>query len=124
MRNDVAADSKYQSTNPTTAFFTGLVPVTQYRPAYAEYPKVSDAIQVAMEAVITGQSSPADAMKAYTDDAEGHRRRRQCGGGHQLMAAPRTTCRRGPRGRGGADRVPPPRPRCPRRPGTCRWRRP
>ena len=71
VRNDVAADSKYQSTNPTTAFFTGLVPVTQYRPAYAEYPKVSDAIQVAMEAVITGQSSPADAMKAYTAAVKG-----------------------------------------------------
>jgi multiple sugar transport system substrate-binding protein len=71
VRNDVAADSKYQNTNPTTAFFTGLVPVTQYRPAYAEYPKVSDAIQVAMEAVITGQSSPADAMKAYTETLKG-----------------------------------------------------
>jgi len=71
VRNDVAADSKYQSTNPTTAFFTGLVPVTQYRPAYAEYPKVSDAIQVAMEAVITGQSSPADAAKAYTETLKG-----------------------------------------------------
>lgn len=71
VRDDVAADAKYQSTNPTTAFFTGLVPVTQYRPAYAEYPKVSDAIQVAMEAVITGQSSPADAMKAYTETLKG-----------------------------------------------------
>lgn len=71
VRNDVAADSSYQSTNPTTAFFTGLVPVTQYRPAYAEYPKISDAIQVAMEAVITGQSSPADAMKAYTATLKG-----------------------------------------------------
>jgi multiple sugar transport system substrate-binding protein len=71
VRKDVAADSAYQNTNPTTAFFTGLVPVTQYRPAYAEYPKVSDAIQVAMEAVITGQSSPADAMKAYTETLKG-----------------------------------------------------
>ncbi|NUP52438.1 MAG: extracellular solute-binding protein [Catenulispora sp.] len=71
VRNDVAADPQYQSTNPTTAFFTGLVPVTSYRPAYAEYPKVSDAIQVAMEAVITGQSSPADAMKAYTATLKG-----------------------------------------------------
>ncbi|ACU70934.1 extracellular solute-binding protein family 1 [Catenulispora acidiphila DSM 44928] len=71
VRNDVAADPSYQSTNPTTAFFTGLVPVTQYRPAYAEYPKISDAIQVAMEAVITGQSSPADAMKAYTATLKG-----------------------------------------------------
>ena len=71
VRNDVASDPAYQNSNPTTAFFTGLVPVTQYRPAYAEYPKVSDAIQVAMEAVITGQSSPADAMKAYTAALKG-----------------------------------------------------
>ncbi|WP_194899804.1 extracellular solute-binding protein [Catenulispora pinisilvae] len=71
VRNDVAADPTYQNSNPTTAFFTGLVPVTNYRPAYAEYPKVSDAIQVAMEAVITGQSSPADAMKSYTESLKG-----------------------------------------------------
>lgn len=71
VRNDVAADPQYQGTNPTTTFFTGLVPVTQYRPAYAEYPKVSDAIQVATEAVMTGQSSPADAMKAYTATLKG-----------------------------------------------------
>jgi len=71
VRNDVADDPKYQSTNPTQKFFTGLVPVTHYRPAYAEYPKVSDAIQVAMEAVMTGQSSPADAMKAYTGTLKG-----------------------------------------------------
>ena len=71
VRNDVAADPTYKDSNPTTAFFTGLVPVTQYRPAYAEYPKVSDAIQVAMEAVMTGQSSPADAMKTYTASLKG-----------------------------------------------------
>jgi multiple sugar transport system substrate-binding protein len=71
VRNDVASDPAYQNSNPTTAFFTGLVPVTNYRPAYAEYPKVSDAIQVATEAVITGQSSPADAMKTYTETLKG-----------------------------------------------------
>jgi multiple sugar transport system substrate-binding protein len=71
VRNDVASDPTYTSTNPTTAFFTGLVPVTAYRPAYAEYPKVSDAIQVATEAVMTGQSSPADAMKEYTASLKG-----------------------------------------------------
>ncbi|MEY9931092.1 multiple sugar transport system substrate-binding protein [Catenulispora sp. GP43] len=71
VRDDVAADPAYQNSNPTTAFFTGLVPVTNYRPAYPDYPKVSDAIQVAMEAVITGQSSPADAMKAYTSTLKG-----------------------------------------------------
>jgi len=61
-RTDVASDPKYLSTNPTTSFFTNLVKVTHFRPAYPVYPQISDQIQVAMESVMTGQSSAASAM--------------------------------------------------------------
>lgn len=67
VRGDVGADPAYLKGSPTIGFFTGLVPVTNYRPAFAAYAKVSDAIQVAMESVMTGQTSPADATKTYTD---------------------------------------------------------
>jgi multiple sugar transport system substrate-binding protein len=64
-RADVAADPAYLKANPTLKFFTDLVQVTHFRPAYAEYPHVSDAIQVAMEAVMTGQMSVPQAVAAY-----------------------------------------------------------
>ena len=66
-RKDVAADQKYLTSNPTLKFFTDLVQVTHFRPAYPEYPRVSDAIQVAMEAVMTGQATPQQAMATYGD---------------------------------------------------------
>jgi multiple sugar transport system substrate-binding protein len=66
-RADVAADPAYLKSNPTLKFFTDLVQVTHFRPAYAEYPHVSDAIQVAMEAVMTGQMTPQQAAAAYND---------------------------------------------------------
>ncbi len=64
-RADVAADPAYLAANPTLKFFTDLVSVTHFRPAYADYPHVSDAIQVAMEAVMTGQQSPQQAVTAF-----------------------------------------------------------
>lgn len=69
-RADVAADPSYVSSNPTMKFFTDLVQVTHFRPAYADYPHVSDAIQVAMESVMTGQQSPQQAMSAFTDQVK------------------------------------------------------
>jgi multiple sugar transport system substrate-binding protein len=66
-RADVAADPAYLKSNPSLKFFTDLVSVTHFRPAYADYPHVSDAIQVAMEAVMTGQMTPEKAAAAYTD---------------------------------------------------------
>ena len=66
-RADVAADPSYLASNPTLKFFTDLVNTTHFRPAYADYPHVSDAIQVAMEAVMTGQQTPQQAMAAMTD---------------------------------------------------------
>ena len=65
VRTDVAKDPKYMSSNPTSTFFSSLVKVTHFRPATSDYAKVSNAIQVAMEAVMTGQQTPQEAAKAY-----------------------------------------------------------
>lgn len=65
VRKDVAEDPAYLKSNPTTKFWTDLVPVTHYRPATADYPQISNAIMVAMEAVMTGQSDVASAAAAY-----------------------------------------------------------
>jgi multiple sugar transport system substrate-binding protein len=69
-RADVAADPAYLNSNPTLKFFTDLVAVTHFRPAYAAYPHVSDAIQVAMESVMTGQMSPQQASTAYVEQVK------------------------------------------------------
>jgi multiple sugar transport system substrate-binding protein len=69
-RADVAADPAYIKANPTLKFFTDLVQVTHFRPAYPDYPHVSDAIQVAMEAVMTGQLTPQAAAAAYGDQVK------------------------------------------------------
>jgi multiple sugar transport system substrate-binding protein len=65
VREDVAADPAYLSAQPGTKFFTGLVASTHYRPAYPAYPKVSTAIQEAMEGVTTGDLSVAEAARGY-----------------------------------------------------------
>jgi multiple sugar transport system substrate-binding protein len=70
VRKDVAADATYKNSSKSTQFFTDLVSVTVYRPAFAEYPKVSNEIITAMEAVMTGQSSPDDAAKNYDEAVE------------------------------------------------------
>jgi multiple sugar transport system substrate-binding protein len=66
-RKDVASDPKYINSNPSLKFFTDLVSVTKFRPAYPDYPHVSDAIQVAMETVMTGQGQPAEAAKTFAE---------------------------------------------------------
>ena len=67
VRKDVAKDPTYTKANPTNAFFSDLVESTIYRPAYAEYAKISLLIQQAGEKVITGSADPAAAAKFYTD---------------------------------------------------------
>jgi len=71
VRKDVADDPKYTSSNPTSEFFSKLVAVTKFRPATPDYPKISNGIQVAMESVMTGQASPAEAAKTYDDTVVG-----------------------------------------------------
>ncbi|MCO5988772.1 extracellular solute-binding protein [Actinoallomurus spadix] len=65
VRKDVVADPKYLEGNPTQRFWTDLVSVTQYRPAYNVYPQISNQLQAASEAVVTGQSSPRSAMNDF-----------------------------------------------------------
>ncbi|MEU3733439.1 extracellular solute-binding protein [Streptomyces sp. NPDC033538] len=70
VREDVANDPAYVDAQPGIRFFTDLVEVTHYRPAYPAYPKVSVAIQEAMEGVTTGDKSVEEAARDY-DEALG-----------------------------------------------------
>lgn len=67
VRKDVATDPAYLSYNPSFEFFSSLVPVTHFRPATPDYSQISSNIQVAVESVVTGSASPADAAKAYDE---------------------------------------------------------
>ncbi|MEU1333655.1 extracellular solute-binding protein [Streptomyces sp. NPDC005865] len=70
VRKDVAADPAYVKAQPGIKFFTDLVASTHYRPAFPAYPKVSTAIQEAMESVTTGDTSVADAAKGYDEEVD------------------------------------------------------
>ncbi|MEU5955392.1 extracellular solute-binding protein [Streptomyces sp. NPDC047525] len=70
VRKDVAADPAYLKAQPGLKFFTDLVPSTHYRPAYPAYPKVSTAVQEAMEKVTTGDASVEDAASGYDDEVK------------------------------------------------------
>jgi multiple sugar transport system substrate-binding protein len=67
VRKDVAADPSYSNATPSTKFFTDLVQYTYYRPALPVYPKISTAIQDAMETVTTSSSASSvdQAQKTY-----------------------------------------------------------
>ena|SRR5690625_2586202 len=65
VRADVAEVEEYQTYSPTAEFFTELLEGAYYRPAYAEYPEVSSAIQEAMETVMTMSATPEQAAAAY-----------------------------------------------------------
>jgi len=67
VRTDVADDPSYEESNPTTAFFSDLVEVTNFRPATSDYAQISNAIQVAMESVMTGQQTPEEAAAVYDE---------------------------------------------------------
>ena len=68
VREDVAADPAYIEAQPGIKFFTDLVASTHYRPAYPAYPKVSTAVQEAMEGVTTGDMSVEEAAKGYDEE--------------------------------------------------------
>ncbi|MFG2119842.1 extracellular solute-binding protein [Streptomyces sp. NPDC048710] len=65
VRKDVASDPAYATAQPGIKFFTDLVASTHYRPAYPAYPKVSTAVQDAMEGVSTGDQSVEKAAGGY-----------------------------------------------------------
>lgn len=68
VREDVAADPAYIEAQPGIEFFTDLVASTHYRPAYPAYPRVSTAVQEAMEGVTTGDMSVEEAAKGYDEE--------------------------------------------------------
>jgi multiple sugar transport system substrate-binding protein len=68
VREDVADDPAYAEAQPGTKFFTDLVAHTHYRPAYPAYPKVSTAVQEAMESVTTGDASVEEAARNYDEE--------------------------------------------------------
>lgn len=65
VRSDVAAEPDYLAANPFVKDVSELVSITHYRPATADYPRISAAVQVATEAVITGTLSPQEAAGQY-----------------------------------------------------------
>lgn len=68
-RDDVNAE--ILSSDPMLSYVAEeVLPVTHYRPGFAEYPEVSVALQEATEAVVTG-TSPEDAAAAYQAAVEG-----------------------------------------------------
>ncbi|GAA1877957.1 extracellular solute-binding protein [Lapillicoccus jejuensis] len=71
VRKDVSEDPSYDKANPSFAFFSSLVKVTHFRPATADYPKISNDIQVAMESVMTSQQTPEQAASTYDQALEG-----------------------------------------------------
>ena len=71
VREDVASDPSYAKANPTNKFFASLVPITQYRPAYSVYPRISKEIQTATESVVTGDATPAKAAQQYDEQVKG-----------------------------------------------------
>ncbi|MDM7830064.1 extracellular solute-binding protein [Cellulomonas edaphi] len=71
VRKDVAEDPAYTAYNPSFEFFSSLVDVTHFRPATPDYSQISSNIQVAAEAMATGQQSPEDAAKAYDTAVKG-----------------------------------------------------
>ncbi|QNE16452.1 extracellular solute-binding protein [Pseudarthrobacter sp. NBSH8] len=71
VRKDVAADAGYQAANPFVKDVSELVAVTHYRPATADYPRISAAVQEATETVITGAKSPEQAADDYDTAVKG-----------------------------------------------------
>lgn len=67
VRTDVATDPEYLAHNPSVEFFSALVEHTHFRPATPDYSQISATIQVAAEAMATGQSTPAEAAARYDD---------------------------------------------------------
>lgn len=65
VRQDVASDPAYDQALPGLAFWTNLVKYTHYRPANTVYPRLSNQIQQATEAVMTGQASAQQAAATY-----------------------------------------------------------
>lgn len=71
VRADVAEDPAFLEAAPMAEKFAALVDITGFRPAYSEYPRISLAIQEAMESVMLGQATPEEAAQVYAEEVEG-----------------------------------------------------
>ncbi len=71
VRNDVAEDPTFVEAAPKAEEFAALVDITGFRPAYSEYPRISLAVQEAMESVMLGQATPEEAAEVYAQEVEG-----------------------------------------------------
>lgn len=71
VRSDVVEDETFLAEAPKAEEFAALVDITGFRPAYSEYPRVSLAIQEAMESVMLGQAAPEEAADVYAEEVEG-----------------------------------------------------
>lgn len=77
VRKDVAAAEPYRKENYYRAVMSDYVAFTNFRPGVEAYPQISQQISTAVEAVITGEKTPADALKEYSANVkkiagEGH----------------------------------------------------
>lgn len=68
VRDDVAEEPEFKEAPAVNDVANELIDVTHFRPAYGKYPKVSIAITKAMEAVMLGDASPAEAAKTYDEE--------------------------------------------------------
>nr|WP_108870851.1 extracellular solute-binding protein [Tessaracoccus timonensis] len=71
VRKDVAKDPKYLESDPYVEFFTKAVEFSHYRPATADYPRISAELQSATEKVVTDAATPEEAAKAYDEALKG-----------------------------------------------------
>ncbi len=65
VRQDVVSDPQYQELNPFRAQMSAFTSFTKFRPGVDVYPSVSVEIQTAVESVVTGQASAAEAAATY-----------------------------------------------------------
>ena len=64
-RADVAATPSYKAANASVSTFSSFVPFTHFRPAFSDYPKLSNEIQLITGQVMTGQATPAQGAASY-----------------------------------------------------------
>jgi multiple sugar transport system substrate-binding protein len=64
-RADVAATPSYKNANASVSAFSSYVPFTHFRPAFTDYPKLSNEIQLITGQIMTGQATPAQGAASY-----------------------------------------------------------
>ena len=69
--NSIVSPTSAYEKSPEVSFATKLLRETSFRPAFPNYPRVSYAIQTAMEEVMTGQLTPLAAMDRYDQTLTG-----------------------------------------------------